>query len=77
MMILYVTKHCPNCPKVKVYLIGKNVDFEIRDAERLPEECAYYNIESIPSVRLDNDVLPIGNDMKKLSAWLKKRGLVK
>ena len=77
MLILYVTNNCPKCPKVKTYLLGKNINFEIRYADRLPDECMYYNVQSIPSVRLGNDVLPIGNDMKKLSNWLKKRGLVK
>ena len=77
MLILYVTRNCPNCPKVKAYLVSKNVEFEIRDAERIPDECAYYNIQSVPTVRLDNDVLPVGNDMKKLSGFLRRKGLGK
>lgn len=77
MLILYVTKHCPNCPKVKLYLISKNVAFDIKDAEKIPGECEKYNIQSVPTVRLDNDVLPIGNDLKKLSVWLRKRGLIR
>jgi glutaredoxin len=77
MLILYVTKQCPNCPKVKQYLISKNVAFDIKDAEKIPGECEKYNIQSVPSVRLDNDVLTVGNGTKKLEKWLKERGLVK
>jgi glutaredoxin len=76
MLILYVTQNCPNCPKVKQYLISKNISFDVKDAEKCYKECFEYGIQSIPSVRLGNDVLPIGNDLKKLSAWLRKRGLM-
>jgi glutaredoxin len=76
-LILYVTKNCPNCPKVKTYLISKGVDFDICDAEKNPEQCDRYNIQAVPSVRLDNDVLPVGNDTRRLGKWLKERGLAK
>jgi glutaredoxin len=78
MLILYVTKQCPNCGKVKRILNDKGYQYEVRDAERLPDECAFYNIESVPALRFGEGekavIWLLWMGMKRLDELLRKHG---
>jgi glutaredoxin len=73
-LIFYTARFCPTCPKVKRWLDSKGIQYEERDAEKIPSECDYYGIQSLPTVRIDEQVLPVGNDLRKLERWLRKNG---
>lgn len=75
MLILYTTKICPNCPKVKKYLVDKKIEFKEVDAEKVPQECEYYGIQSVPCVRFGEDVLTVGNDLRRLVGFLRKKNI--
>ena len=74
-IILYTARFCPSCPKVKKWLDSKGIKYEERDAEKIPDECDYYGIQSIPTVRLDDKVYPV-RDIRKFENWLKKNGVM-
>jgi len=61
---------------VRKWLTSKGIEYEERDAEKIPQECVWYEIQSLPTVRIGNEILAVGNDMRKLQKWLKKHGVM-
>jgi glutaredoxin len=75
-LILYSASFCPTCPKIGKYLESRGIRYEERDVEKYRDDCDRYEIQSLPTVRIGEQVLAVGNDTRKLERFLRTNGLL-
>lgn len=67
-IMLFTTRTCPNCPRVKKALDGRGIKYNLIHAEDNADVCNKYKIKSVPTIVVGDKIINGGGPILR---WLK------